>query len=133
MIRTLSTGLLALITCITVIGCATTQKLGTLKSGDYRLVALSETSKPLEIVVVMNFTPSYLTIAGQKNAWGAPVEKNIVGALVPLTRTQSNQVGAFERMFVNTIQGATIVTESDGYLIFRNNDIIVAVFEPMAP
>lgn len=133
MIRTLHGSLLALIICFTVIGCATTKTGDTLQTGDYRLIALSETSKPLDIVVVMNFTPSYLTIAGQKNAWGGPVQKNIVGALVPLTRTESNQVGAFERMFVNTVQGATITDENNGYLVFRNHERVVAIFEPMAP
>ena len=133
MTRLLTSSLLALITCLAVIGCATNKNLETLESGSYRLLAVSETAKPLKLVVVMNFTPTYLTIAGQKNAWGAPIKRNTVGELVPLKRTESNQIGAFESIFLKTIKGAKITSENNGYLVFRNNDIVVAIFQPMAP
>ncbi|MFQ3225858.1 MAG: hypothetical protein ACI8Z5_002125 [Lentimonas sp.] len=110
-------------------GCATNAPK--LQTGDYILSALNENSGSMDIIVSMSLYEAELYLVGPNNIWKAPVTQNIIGKFTPVKRSKSNQVSAFEGMFLQTIDGATIESAPNGFLKMRRNTRIVAIFEPM--
>jgi hypothetical protein len=120
--------LLLVATALILGGCASTPS-STYKEGDYRLLSVSDNGRPFERRIVLKLSESNLAIAGVKNSWIAPIPNNQIGALTPVKRTESQQVGAIEAMFLNTIDGAEIATTPNGLVTFNRNGRVVAVFE----
>jgi hypothetical protein len=115
---------------VLLIGCTSTPALQT---GNYKLAGLGQSGLPIDKLVLMNLSNTDLIITSAEHIWRAPVEDNQVGAFYPINRPNSTPVGAFEGMFLNTLQGAKIENTPNGGLKLEKHDRVVAFFEPIEP